>query len=179
MSPDDLTDWERALRDWVVLSTGLADAKVYWSRDGGARGPAPFVTISVFSLVPQGPGWVTVRDNPDSTGDDGQEIEHVAKTVATGVLRVQCFAVDPEGVAGAALTLRRCVARLPLPASQDVLDVAGVAVTGFAAIQTTDGLVRTTIIEPRAVLDVAIRVVAEASEFGTYIASADVSGEIA
>lgn len=171
-----LAPWESALRAWVVSASGYASAKVYFANDGGARPAPPCISLNVVDLRRVGQDWVDTQDAASPT--PGAEIEYVARGVRVGTLRLQCFAVDPAGTAGARAVLDDVVLKLALPSISDALDAANVSVSAVGPVQSTAAIVNTTLLEPRAMVDATIRVAAQVSEFGTYIESVDIDGTV-
>lgn len=177
MSAAWTTEKQEALRAWVVAATGLAAAKVLFARQpDGSRPAPPCVTIEA-EIEPEGVDWLDVEDNPDSDGNDGEEILHTARgnrrifVTFTAYGTTQAAATSPLGM------LADVMAKLELPAVMDVLETAEISIGEFSRIQTSSGVVAAKQ-EPFAVLTATGFVASELTEAGTYVSTVDGEGEI-
>lgn len=64
--------WEDALRQWVLISSGLAASNVYFSDQDVKRAPGPYVTLRPGSLMPRG---VDALERDFDANRVGQEIQ--------------------------------------------------------------------------------------------------------
>lgn len=85
----------------------------------------------------------------------GQEILRSAGGPRRVILDVQCFGTSGIGSDGADQILDACVTYQPLIAGS--LNGAGLSVLKMGRIQSTDGIIDTSVFEPRALLEVTIQ----------------------
>lgn len=58
------TTVERAIHDWVVWATGLANNQVIWATQNKGRPPPPLVTLRFGTVLRQGHDWVSYQRIP-------------------------------------------------------------------------------------------------------------------
>lgn len=65
-----------------------------------------------------------------------------------------------------------------LPSIADPLDTAEIGIGSFDDVQSIDGIVNSTILEPRALLSIQLFLAQEKTETGTYIETVELEGTI-
>lgn len=103
-----------------------------------------------------------------STVRAGQEILRTAGGPRRAILDITCFGTSGIGTNGADQILEGCICGQPLVAS--LLNAAGLAVLKFGRVQSTDGIIDTTVFEPRAILDVTLMLSSQVQAPDTIIA---------
>lgn len=173
------TTVEDAIAAWVRASTGLPPGKVIWSGQEGDRPHPPFVAISVERVRPIGTDWQEAV--PAANPSPGQELEHRSRGVRELLLGMQCFAPPRSGATGAqsaVALLERVVAAAALPSRRAALGAAGVGVVGFGPILPIHGVIGSSVLEPRATLEVRCHIGSEVSEFSTFVEAAHLTNEL-
>lgn len=140
------TPQELALRDWVLLGTGLDEQHVIFAGQPGAppRPSLPYATVTVLTE--------TLADSETTMSDTalGAGYEYDIDTQGSGTVSVQIFGD------GARLLMRDLVQSLHLPAVQVLLSTRGVHPTaaGSGGIAITQAPISTSF-EPRTSQDFA------------------------
>jgi hypothetical protein len=168
MSAIGWTSIQAALAAWITASTGVST--VLWAFQAGPQTPRPFVSLELQEVDQPGLDW-TVKDFDESRGP-GREIRRRARGQRVAQLRLQFFADAGSGGLGAMSLGSDAIAALPLYA--DDIDAAGAGVGKVGTLQSIEGR-RGTILEPRAVVPIALHVSSEVERFESYIARAEVT----
>lgn len=168
------TTVETALHAWIVASSGLAANHVIWAQQNGPRPDGAFITMRLSTLRRVGQDWL---EAPDS-------VTWRARGMRQGTLSIQCFGGAAVGAAGATQILDYVVSRSVLPSSRDVLQAAGIGLAKLGTVQSLDGVINTTVFEPRATLEARFFLAQEVTESpvpvgGGTIDTAQVDGETA
>lgn len=119
-------------------------------------------TIQVVSVVGATPSTTTHQA--------GQELVQRSRGARRGRLTIQAFAVTPTGPVSmnpAALLLDGVISALPSQAA--ALRAAGVGVLSFGPVRSADGVISSTIFEPRAILEVNFNLASEVDATDTWI----------
>ena len=168
---------EDALFAWIQAATGIPADRVRWATQDAARPgrgvETPWVSVRVMSVRPIGRDWFALR--PAASPAPGVDMELHALGPRAASIRVQCFGA-PHGANAPAMLLERLVAAAQLSTRADALWSAGVGVAGFGLVQAIDGMLNGKF-EPRAVLDVRLNLTSQASEFTTYIETAEITDD--
>jgi hypothetical protein len=168
-------DWvtvENQLWTWVQTKSGLAAERVFWTSQNSPRPAAgPYITLNVRTVVAVGTGWVKKYDNPAPTPEN--EIIHHARNMQRCTLEVTYWGGDATGVTTGVSVLNTIVESLALPSVSEALTGLGVAQLG--PIQHFTGVVGSTLVEPRARMDVIFFTPSELTETGTYVESVEVT----
>ncbi len=174
-----MTGVQAALHAWVVASTGLDASKVIWAAQEGGRPTGAYVSMRFMAIRPIGVDVVARIDHSADTPAPaaGSEIERKVCGTRELVLSLQCFGGAAVGDVAPVSRLARVVAAAHLPSRRAAFRAARIGFLGAGPIQSLDGVLGHSF-EPRAVLDVRLSVVAEASEFGTYIESVELLNQL-
>lgn len=148
---------ESALRAWVKAGSGLADSQVIWQ-----GGPAPegiYISMRLTTLARFGSDWTKIVVTPAGSGPEVIEEHAIGPRGATLQLRVYGFDMS-SGMAGTAL-LDAVVAAQHLTAVKRAIGVAfGIGVAGDARLFDAS---RSTLLDPLALIEVAIHLVSDVS----------------
>jgi hypothetical protein len=170
------TTAEAAIKAWAAAGSGLASDHVIWSRQGGPRPSGAFISMSILSVRPVGRDWVHTRDA--TVPAEGAEIVHVAQGVREAALRLQCFAGTATGATTPQALLEAVVAAAKLPTRRAALIAAGVGILSMGTVLPIDGVIGSSVFEPRAVLEVRLLVSSEVTETGTFVESVEVTNDV-
>lgn len=166
------TSIEAALHAWVVAGTGLPANQVHFAQQDAPQ-TRPMVTLRVMSVRTIGQDWINVEDNPDSDGDDGEEILILARGTREAVISIQAFGADAVGSAAPRALLEKLAARSRFPSLRDALDAANIGLAPLGAVLSMDGVIGSSSFDPRATLEARIFITSEVSETATYIESVE------
>lgn len=167
-----------------ALPAGLALVTDYWAVpvDAGHLRLATSLTNAnagvYVDLTTAGTGVLTLSATA-KTLRAGAEVRNVSRGARTLTLDLQCFAVpstDATGVTAARAILGRILASTGLPKVYEALVAAGLGVADWGKIQSTGGVLNTTVFEPRAMVSVTIHVAAEISETGGFVETVTAHG---
>ncbi len=160
---------ENAIAVWVLAGSGLPPDRVIWSRQNRARLPStkPYFELRITRTEKPGVDWRTHKDATVPT--PGREIEYVIRGARVATLSMTCYASDGIGDASPDEIVDNVQMSVLDPDVAAGLQLAGVGVGRFDPIQFIEGVVNSTIIEPRATLTVSLHLAREKSAFGTYI----------
>lgn len=121
------------------------------------------------SLAVTGAGTGTLASTPD-TVRAGQEVLRTASGVRRAFLDATCFGTSGIGSQGADQYLDAAVGYQPLVFS--ALNAAGVGVLKLGRVQAADGVIDTSVFEPRAILEVVLVLSSRVQVPATIIAQA-------
>lgn len=161
------TTVEDAIQLWVRTAAGVSSDRVMWAQQNNPRPVAPFVTLRVTRMRRIGQDWIDVEDNPTPT--PGNEIIHRARGVREMQVSLQCIGGQGFGTSAPIAILENVISYLRLPTVHDALVAAGVGVARFSQVISIDGVVGSTLFEPRATLDFFAFLAEEVEETGTFI----------
>lgn len=172
MSAISWTPIEKAIHAWVTASSGLAAARVVWGAQNGPAISSPYIVLRRRSIRAVGNDWVDVEDNP--TPSAGAEILQLARGQRRAVLAITCYGSVATGSSCPEAIIGDVVAALALPSVSAALSAAGVGISNLADVLVLDGVVNSTLLEPRASVDVFFYVASQVSETATYIEHVEV-----
>ena len=157
---------EDAIHDWIETATGISGADVFQAGDGGHRPSGRFVEYEL-EVERVGRDWLDHEDA--DTPEAGAELDFKARGIRRMNVRLRCFGGTASGAGSARASLEKVVAKFPLPTYRAIVANAGIGVASFSRVQNISGVLNSSIIEPRAMLDITCYLASEVSEPGTYI----------
>lgn len=163
-----------------TLPGGLALATDYWlivvnaNTVKVATSRANAVALTAIDITDVGVGVHTIGDTAD-TVRVGQEIIERARGVRRIDVQFQCFATPAAGASTARAILSKLNARSSLGVVSGILVSAGVGFTGFSDVQQINGVVNSTIFEPRAIAIGQFYLASEQTALSTNITSAELT----
>lgn len=174
MSGTDWTTIENAIYTWVSNASGLFTT---WSAQNQPGHDAPYITLRVGTIRTVGlSDSIELRANPSPS--PGNEIQFVGRGQRRCILTIECFATSPIGATGAAATLSDVLGALSLDPVYELLSTAGIGIANYDDITSIDGVVGSTLLEPRATVEVIFYVGSELVANGTNIISVQVTDQI-
>lgn len=166
-------DERDAIHDWVVATSSLAPTSIVWADQRAPQAPVGlYIELRCSDPVPFGQDWDDIEQV--ETPDPGAELRHRLRGMRIAVLEIACY---PHGAkwrdAQPARLLNTIVSGRNLPLRAQALRAGGV---GFGTIgKIVDlNLERSTLFEPRSVVEVNLHLTSEVSELGTYIERVEV-----
>ncbi len=156
------TGLELATDYWIVV----IDAGTIQLADTFAKAIAAVPTPVTFSDV--GVGTHTIEDT-ETTAAAGAEINHSALGSREVSFEIRCYVDDAAAVGQAISILELVKTKASLPTVRDALDTAGIGLGAMSSVTRFSGVVGSTVLEPRSMLDATLWLAAEESETGTYI----------
>lgn len=166
------TTIENQLWTWIQTRSGLAPERVIWAAQNSPRPAAgPYITLAIRLVKAVGTGWVKKIVNPTPTA--GAEIIHVARNMQRCTLEVTYWGGEPLGPTSGAAILNTIIESLALPSVYESLTALGVAQS--TPVQIITGVVGSTLVEPRARLDLVFFAPSELTETGTYVENVEVT----
>ena len=166
---------EKAIQDFVVTTSGLGGASVIWADQNGPRPDAPYIDMELV-LERIGRDWIDVDDA--AAPSSGAEIDLKVRGQRRLSIRLRCFGATSVGVTSPKAILNDVVSKSLVPSVQDALVLAEIGMAEFSQIQNVTGVLNSTKLEPRAMLDITAFVASEVSETGTYVSDVDVTDQI-
>jgi hypothetical protein len=171
------TTVETALHAWIVASSGLAANHVIWAQQNGPRPDGAFITMRLTTVRSVGKDWLEAIETAGL-------VTMRARGIRQGILSIQCFGGAAVGSAGSTQILDLVVSKSTLPSIRDALQLAGIGLAKLGAVLSTDGVINTTVFEPRATLEARFFLSQEVTEaaipaLGGAIQTAQVDGEAA
>lgn len=168
---------ENAIQAWVQSKSGLAAGRVIWAAQAKQPRPAsPYITLRMRSIRAVGVDWTRVEDNPAPTA--GAEILIKLRGMRRVILTITCYGDTPIGATGPAAIVSDVLAAVGLPTQSEALSAAGVGLSNLGDVQSIDGVVGSTLLEPRASADVTFYATSELVETATYIEHVVVTREL-
>lgn len=168
---------ENAVSAWVRAGSGLDSSHVIWERQNGRRPTSAFISLALLSVRPIGQDWLRSEDAEDP--EDGADILYTAEGHREVTLQMQCFAGAATGATSPEAILEGVATAARLPTRRAALSAAGFGLAvPVGPIQSIPGVIGSSLLEPRAVLEVRGFVASDATELGTYIESAEVTDEV-
>lgn len=138
------TTVEDAIVAWVRGATGLPAKRVIWGRQMPARPSGPYIALTITTLR--------------GIGQDGQAMQEIDGTqylLSRGqrecVVTMQCFGGTATEDTNPMNYLEMVKCSMVLPTYADALNEAGIGPAEFGPIQSLDGLLSETFLEPRAI----------------------------
>ncbi len=167
------TTVETALHGWIVSASGLAGDHVTWAQQNKARPTGPFISMRITNVERVGQDWADAYE-----ADDGTFFDRV-QGVRRCTLSLQCFGGDAVGSSMPAAVLDQVVTKSRLPSLRAALQDAHVGIAHLGIVQSTDGVINSTLFEPRALLEVKFflsQVVTESLGGGGVIDTIEITG---
>lgn len=164
-----------AIHAWISDATGIPAARVIPADQNGPRPATPFAEFTT-EVERVGQDWVDVDDAAAPVS--GGEIDHKSRGTRRMVVRVRVFGGDATGSASSRALVSALIGTHILPTRQAALRAAGVGVAEFSRVTNVGGVINSTKIEPRAMLDITCFLSSEVTEAGTYIANVQVTDQI-
>lgn len=163
---------EDQLWTWVQGKSGLAADRVYWTAQNNTRPVAgPYITLNIRIIQRTGTGWIKQEDTPVPTS--GNELSYKARNMQRCTLEITYWAGDPTGVSAGVSVLSTILESRILPSVQQTLTAVGIA--SVSTIQHFTGVVGSTLVEPRARVDVIFFAPSEVVETGTYVETVEIT----
>lgn len=166
---------EDAIHDWIVSATGIPGARVIPIDQNGPRPDGPYVDFDL-DVSRIGQDWVDVEDA--DTPSPGAEIVHKARGTRRMVARLRCFGGDASGAASSKALLENVQSTYVLPVRHAAIAAAGIGVASFSTVTNISGVINSTRLEARAMLDVTCYLGSEVEEAGTYVSAVEVTDQI-
>jgi hypothetical protein len=154
---------------WIVVDSA-SKIRLSTTRHNACAGTAIDITDA-------GTGVHTIIDTPN-TRRLGQEIVNVVRGPRRFEIQLQCYSTAPTGTGAARAILSKVVSRSQLPSPIALLNLAGIGLAGFEAIQTVGAVGNFVVFQPRATTTMVIYTSATESETGTNITAAEVTRSI-
>lgn len=158
---------------WIIrVDANTLQLASQFENTGG--GDATGNPITPITLTSTGSGARTIVSQT-TTLRAGQEIEFVQRGQSRATLQLFSYVGNDTGEDGAIAILRRVAQRYKLPPNLDILDLAGVGVTGMERARSMLGVRNAVMFEPRAWLDVGLSLPYEERVSGTVIGRTEVT----
>lgn len=165
---DAQTVVEDAIYAWVVAGSGLAAGQVIWAPEATGGGPAPsgtYISMRWLDINRVSDDWTIPRDV------GGQIIHHVRGT-RHPTLELTCFAGARYGAGRAAQILDRVLTAIRLPTVAAALRAGDVGIGKRGKIRVASGQ-RSSMFDPRAIVEVGLHTTIDISEPGHSIERAE------
>lgn len=138
----DQSDWEQAIRSWVIACTGLDDGHVIRADQDGPRPSVPFIEVKVDGVRPLGAVDGEVQTY-DSGASAGQEVVRTAHGQREFSAVIRAFTLLASGDNSARAFLSRVQVGLGLEEVRDILYGYGVTVFDNGRIENLPGILDT------------------------------------
>lgn len=158
---------ENALHAWVVAATGLPADRVIWAQQAAPRPATPYVTLRVDNIRRIGQDWLRSYNNPTPTA--GNEIILASQGQREAVVTLQCFGGTATQSTSPLALLHAAVAGANLQSRRDAFNTAGIGMAGFGPVQSIDGVLGSSVFEPRATVEARFFLAEEIQETTTFI----------
>lgn len=167
------TAFENAIHAWLRAATGIAAARILWSRQGsiGAsrpEGDGAWISISRTDVRGGGVDWTTHRASPAPV-TAGAEITYYTQGTRTVTLSIQCYGGAATGDGSPEALLDRAKLLLQSPAWKVARKAAGFGIGDIRGPRALDGMRTPVVIEPRAILELEAHLATEVTSTGTAI----------
>lgn len=177
MSAMQMSAIESAIVAWVRTGSGLAIGKVIWAAQNSPAPESPYIALRMRAIRPLGSDWLDVEDNPTPT--PGAEVLLKLRGMRRVTLGITCYGATGTGGTGPLAIVTDVLAALGLPSVSAALVAASVGVSSIADVLAVDGVVNSTLLEPRATVDVQFYATSELVEACTYIEHVEIENEAA
>jgi hypothetical protein len=167
--PDPIGVLEDTIHAWVVAGSGLDADHVIWSAEASGGGPVPAGTYISMRLLATGTvseDWVIARI------EGGNIVSHVRGT-RHPTLELTCFSGGRYGSGRAQMVLTRVLAALRLPTIAAALRAGNVGIGDRGKVRMVEGR-RSTMFDPRAVVEIALHTQIDVSELGQSIETVEI-----
>jgi hypothetical protein len=161
-----------ALHAWVVRGSGLPPERAIYAL--GQRPPeAPYLHIR-FRVDPVGHDWI--RNAPADDPQPGLDTVYTVCGYRTLTVILTCFGADTNaGERAPEQILNDVVTARSLPSVVQALAAAGMGSFTFGSMSSPGATIQSSYFEPRSTIEARCQVVAELSELGPSIATADIA----
>lgn len=159
------TTVENAISSWVRGASGLPDKRVVWGRQMIERPSGPYIALTISSLR-------TIGQDGQAMIEESGEQKLLSRGQRECVVTMQCFGGTATEDTSPLNILESVGTRMILPTYLDALDEAGIGPAEFGPIQSLDGLLSETFLEPRAIAEFRFFLaqdVEDPNSTGTYI----------
>jgi hypothetical protein len=167
-SLDTLRPVEDAVHAWVVAGSGLPASHVTWAAEATGGGPVPsgaYISMRLLGVTRVSDDWLISRSA-------GGEIVHHVRGTRHPTLELTCFAGERYGAGRAQMVLERVLASIRLPSIAAGLRAGGVGV-GVKGRVRVASVPRSTMFDPRAIVEVGLHIGIDVSETGQSIESVE------
>ena len=176
MSAFAITPVQDALRDWLLLSTGLAESAVIWADQSGGSPAGAFATLRLSSILTLSPHDDSRHDFSDAR-PEGEEIERAVWGPRELVVGVQTYSPRVVGATSAFELARKAQTGLQRTDVRQALASAGLALIDAGAPRNVSTLLDTAF-QGRMAFDVRFNASDEAVTRLTYIETASGEGTV-
>lgn len=175
----DVDATKKAIHDWVVAGTQLTATSVLWAGQDKAKRPVSgaWATLRIVSDRDRGMGWTTETD-ADSPVTPGQELKVEYENMSEALLRIEVRHIGASDSFAMMAVLRRLRASRQMESQQDLLRAANVGLLSVEDVRDGTGGIQSTLVEPRATLDVRLQLASSLVEYITHIETVEITGEI-
>lgn len=140
---------EDALWTWVQGTSGLAADHVVWAGQNQPSLSDPYIVMHIDVVRTIGlSDSIELRTNPTPT--PGQDIQQVARGQRRCVLTLTCFTASPIGASNGKAILGDVLDSLALDPVYTPISAAGIGIAHYDDINAIEGVINSTILEPRA-----------------------------
>lgn len=154
---------EAGLVAWVRAATGLSDnGSVRWAEQNVAQNARPEIVLRTMRVRQLGHDWATVTTDEETFTETARGMREVTVSIT-------CFGGTATGATSARAYLEKCRAYARLTTVRTALETAGIGLCPIDAVTTMDGVLGSSLFEPRAMMEVRFFTTSEVSETGNYI----------
>ncbi len=153
---------------WVIKVSANAIKLAASFADAMAASPV------AINLTDTGTGTHTLSDT-SVTRRAGAEILHTGRGTRRATLSIQAFAADAVGATSPRAYLEALRASAVLPSQKARLEDASIGLAPLGPVTAIDGIIGSSLFDPRATLEATLFLVSEVSESGTYIETVQVT----
>lgn len=166
-----------------TLPGGLALSTDYWIIRTSANAiklAARFVdaiNLTAIDLTSAGTGTHTLTDTAD-TLRAGAEVAMTVRGTREASLSIQCFGGTATGATSPRAILESVRTALTFPSRRAALTAAGVGFAPIGPATAVDGVIGSSLFEPRAVMEARLFLAAEVSESGTFVERLEITNQL-
>lgn len=174
----DVAATKKAIHDWVVAGAQLTATSVLWAGQDKAKRPASgaWASLRIVSDRDLGLGWSRQDDNPTPTPGAELQVEH--ENMSEALLRIELHHIGATDAFAVMAMLRRLRAARRMESQQELLRAANVGLLSVEEVRDGTGGIQSTLVEPRATVDVRLQLSSYLVEYMTYIETVEITGEI-
>jgi len=166
-----LSSTERdAIHDWIVAVSGLAATSVVWADQRAPQAPVGiYIELRASEPVPFGEDWDDIEEVDGAPAAPALNLRHQMRGVRVSLLEIACY---PHGAkwseARPAWRLNQILAGRNLPLRAQALRTGGIGFGRPGKIMDLN-LERSTIFEPRSIVEIPMHLLSEVTELGNSI----------
>lgn len=166
---------ENALWTWVQTTSSLDTNHVVWADQNQPAPSGPYITMRLSNI-----GMIGLGDSVKYAADPapGGDMLATASGQRKCTLALECFAGDAVGARGAGAILEDVLTALNFDEVYTPISEAGISVVNFGNVQQIDGVVNSTLLEPRATVDVKLFLTSSMTIAGTRITTVNITDQI-